>query len=102
MVYYLEKDNGIFFTDEKITIIDGLFFKKKYIYKYENLKELNIKMNFGNSSISRNFYLKFDDGFKYNYDIASSVLRELLDVKDFLREKGIYVDDDSEPPVFGR
>jgi hypothetical protein len=48
------------------------------------------------------FDMYFDDDFKYSYYVSGSNYSDLKDVKDFLRERRIYVDDDSEPPVYGR
>lgn len=102
LVYYLEKETGIYFNDIEIKIIDGLFFKKKYIYKYENLKELDIKVTVAPGLMGNTFYLLFEDGFKYKYYVDSTHLDELIVVKEFIKEKGILVNDDSEPPVYGR
>jgi hypothetical protein len=48
------------------------------------------------------FDMYFDDDFKYSYYVSGRNYSDLKDVKDFLRERRIYVDDDSEPPVYGR
>ncbi|MFA9213343.1 MAG: hypothetical protein ACEQSR_05785 [Candidatus Methylacidiphilales bacterium] len=102
LVYYLEKNNGIAFTDNDITIIDGLFFKKKYVYKYENLTKFKIVSTLAPGLMGSTFDMYFDDDFKYSYYVSDSNYSDLKDVKDFLRERGIYVDDDSEPSVYGR
>jgi hypothetical protein len=102
LVYYLERNNGIAFTDNDITIIDGLFFKKKYVYKYENLTKFKIVSTLAPGLMGNTFDMYFDDDFKYSYYVSGSNYSDLKDVKDFLRERGIYVDDDSEPPVYGR
>lgn len=98
--YYLDKESGVYFDGNLITIKDGIFFKKTYIYEYDKLKELNIKNTFAPGLRGKKFYLLFEDGFKYNY-YTSGQNAELDEVKIFLRNKDIFVDDDDEPPIYG-